>query len=97
MAINGVMGSTNTIRHRAADFDFSIVKSIGYDKIVVGATYARSWTLKLLMTFAPDLVRVAFLTQICNWDNSSSSVVILIAKAVQNLSVSRKVFLKLQR
>ena len=53
MAINGVMGSTNTIRHGAADFDFSIES--GYDKIVVGASHARSWTLELLMTFAPDL------------------------------------------
>ena len=45
------------------------------------------------MTDVPDLLRVAFVAPICNSDQSSHSVVILIAENVQNFCVSRKVFL----
>ena len=59
-------------------------------------TYARGETLDLLMTDVPDLVRVAVVALIGNSDHSSLSVVILMAQAIPNLCVSRKVFLKHQ-
>ena len=43
-----------------------------------------------------DLARVAVVTPIGNLDHSSFSAVILMAQAVPNFCVSRKVFLKLQ-
>ena len=54
---------------------------------------ARGGTLDLLMTDVPDLVRVAVVAPI---DHSSLSALILMAQAVLNLCVSRKVFLKYQ-
>ena len=48
------------------------------------------------MTDLPDLVRVSVVAPIGNSDHSSLSAVISMAKAVPNLCVSRKVFLKHQ-
>ena len=48
------------------------------------------------MTDVPDLVRVSVVAPIGNSDHSSLSTVILMAQAVPNLCVSRKVFLKHQ-
>ena len=48
------------------------------------------------MTNVPDLVRVSVVAPIGNSDHSSLSAVISMAQAVQNLCVSRKVFLKHQ-
>ena len=51
-------------------------------------------TLDLLMTDVPDLVQVAVVAPIGNSDQSSLSAIILMAQAVPNLCVSRKIFLK---
>ena len=48
------------------------------------------------MTDVPDLIQVAVLSPIGNSYHSSLSAVILMAQAVPNLCVSRKVFLKHQ-
>ena len=48
------------------------------------------------MTDVPDLVRVAVIAPIGNSDHSSLSAVISMARAVRNLCVRRKVFLKHQ-
>ena len=86
------LGSTTMNRHGVAAFDFATV--CGCDQLVVSPTHARGETLDLLMTDVPDLVRVAVLTPIGNSDHSSLSAVNLMARAVQNLCVSIKVFLK---
>ena len=88
------LGSTTMNRHGVAAFHFATVS--GCDQLVVGPTHARGGTLNLLMTDVPDLVRVAVVAQIGNSDHSSLSAVILMAQAVPNLCVSRKVFLKHQ-
>ena len=88
------MGSTTTIRHGVAAFDFATVS--GRDQLVIGPTHAPGETLNLLMTDVPDLVRVAVVAPIGNLDHSSMSAVISMAHAVPNLCVSRKVFLKHQ-
>ena len=64
--------------------------------MVVCATHARGGTLDLLMTDVHDLVRVSVVAPIGNSDHSSLLAVILMAQAVPNLCVSRKVFLKHQ-
>ena len=87
------MGSTTTNRHGVAAFDFATVS--GCDQLVVGPTHARGGTLDL-MTDVPDLVRVSVVAQIGNSDHSSLSAVISMARAVPNLYVSMKVFLKQQ-
>ena len=66
------------------------------DQLVVGPTHAHGGTLDLLMTDFPDLVWVAIVAPIGNSDYSSLMVVILMAQALPNLCVSRKVFLKHQ-
>ena len=86
------LGSATTNCHDVAAFDFATVSSC--DQLVVGPTHARGGTLDLLMTDAPDLVRVSVVAPICNSDHSSLSAVISMAQAVPNLCVSRKVFLK---
>ena len=48
------------------------------------------------MPDVPDLVRVSVVAPIGNSDHSSLSAIILMAQAVPNLCVSRKVFLKHQ-
>ena len=48
------------------------------------------------MTDVPDLARVAVVALMGNSDHSSLSAVILMAQAIINLSLSRKVFLKHQ-
>ena len=48
------------------------------------------------MTDVPDLVRVAVVAPIGNFDHSSMSAVISMAQALPNLCVSTKVFLKHQ-
>ena len=73
-------------------FDFSTVS--GCDQLVVGVTHARDGTLDLLMTDVPDLVRVAVVSPTGNSDLFSLSAVILMAPAVPNLCVSRKVLLQ---
>ena len=90
------LGSTTTNRHGVAAFDFTTVS--GCDQLVVGPTHACGGTLDLLMTDAPDLVRVAVVAPIGNLDHSSLSAVISMAQAVpnSNLCVSRKVLLKHQ-
>ena len=88
------MGSTTTNRHGVAPFDFETVS--GCDQLVVGPTHARGGTLVLLMTDVPDLVQVSVVAPIGNSDHSSLSAVTLMAQAVPNLCVSRKVFLKHQ-
>ena len=88
------LGSTTTDRHGIAAFDFTTVS--GCDQLVVGSTHARGGTLVLLMTDVPDFVRVAVVAPIGNTDHSSRSAAILMAQAVPNLCVSRKVFLKHQ-
>ena len=57
---------------------------------------ARGGALDLLMTDVPDLVRVAVGGTDHSSDHSSLSAVILMAQAVPNSCVSRKVFLKHQ-
>ena len=64
------------------------------DQLVVGPTHARGGTVDLPMTDVPDLVQVAVVAPIDNPDHSSLLPVILMAQAVPNLFVSRKVFLK---
>ena len=81
-------------RYGVAAFEFATVS--GCDQLVVGPTHARCGTLDLLMTDAPDVVRVAIVAPIGNSDHSSLSVVISMAQAVPNVCVSRKVFLKHQ-
>ena len=88
------LGSTTTNHHGVAVFDFATVS--GRDQLVVGVTHARGGTLDLLRTDVPDLVRVAVVAPIGNSDHSSLLAVISMAQAVQNLCVSRKVFLKHQ-
>ena len=88
------MGSTTTNRHGVAAFDFATVSDC--DQLVVGMTHARGGTLDLWMTDVPDLVRVSAVAPIGNSDHSSLSAVILMAQAVPNLCVRRKVFLKHQ-
>ena len=87
-------GSTITNRHGVAAFDFATVS--GCDQLLVGPAHARIGTLDLLMTDVPDLVWVAVVAPIGHSDHSSLSAVILMAEAVPNLCVSRKVFLKHQ-
>ena len=88
------LGSTTTNRHGVAAFDFATVS--GCDQLVGGPTHARGGTLDLLMADVPNLVRVAVVAPIGNSDYFSLSAVISMAKAVPNLCVSRKVFLKHQ-
>ena len=84
-----LLGSTTTNRCGVAAFDFATAS--GCDP-----TPARGGTLDLLMTDVPDLVRASVVTPIGNSDHSSQSAVILMAQAVPNLCVSRKLFLKYQ-
>ena len=70
--------------------------SVSRRQLVVGPTHAPGGTLDLLMTYVPDLVWVAVVGPIGNSDHSSLSAVILMAQAVPNLCVSRKVFQKHQ-
>ena len=88
------LGSTTTNHHGGATFDFATV--CGCDQLVVGLTHARGGTIDLLMTDVPDLVRVAVLASIGDSDHSSLSAVISISRAVPNVCVSWKDFLKHQ-
>ena len=67
----------------------------GCDQLVVGPTHARAGILDLI-TDVPDLVWFSVVASIRNSDHSSLSAVISMARAVPNLCVSRKVFLKHQ-
>ena len=84
------LGSTTTNHHEIGAFEFATVS--GCDQLVVGLTHGPGGTLDLLMTDVPDLVLVAVVAPIDDSDHSSLSVVISMAQAVPNLSVSRKVF-----
>ena len=88
------LGSTTSNCHGVAAFDFATV--FGCDQLVVGLTHARGGTLDHLMTDVPDLVRVSVVAPIGSSDHSSVLAVILMAQAVPNLCVRRKVFLKYQ-
>ena len=71
------LGYTTTNHHGVAAFDFTTVS--GCDQLVVGSTHARSGTLDLRMTDAPDLLRFAVVAPIGNSDHSSLSAVISMA------------------
>ena len=88
------LGSMTTNCHGVAAFDFATV----FDcyQLVLCPTHACGGTLDLQITDVPDLVWVAVVAPIGNSDHSSLSAVILMAQAVPNLCVSRKVFLKHQ-
>ena len=58
------LGITTTNRHSVAAFDFATVS--GCDQLVVGSIHARGGTLDVLMTYVPDLVRVAVAAPIGN-------------------------------
>ena len=88
------LDSTTTNCHGVADFDFATVP--GCDELVVGPAHAHGGTLDLRMTDVLDLVWVSVVAPMGNSDYSSLSVVILMAQAVPNFCVSRKVFLKHQ-
>ena len=88
------LDSKTTNRHDVAAFDFVTVS--GCDQLVVGLMHAHGGTLDLLMTDVPDLVWVAVVAHIGNSDHASLSAVILMAQAVPNLCVRRKIFLKYQ-
>ena len=60
------MASTTTNRHGVAAFDFTTVS--GCDQLVVGPTQGRGGTLDLLINDVPDLVRVAVVAPIGNYD-----------------------------
>ena len=66
----------------------------GFDQLVIGPTHARGGTLDLLMTDVPDLVQVAVVAPLGISDHSSLSIAILMAQAIPNLCVSKKVLLK---
>ena len=83
-----------TNHHGVAAFDFTTVSSC--DQLVVSPSHGSGGTLDLLMTDVPDLVWVAVVEPRGNSDHSSLLAVILMAQAVPNLWVSRKVFLKQQ-
>ena len=84
-ALNGYhrewLGSTTMNRHGVTAFDFASVS--GCDQLVVGSTHACGGTLEILMTFVPDLIRVALVAPICNLDHSSLWAVISMAQAFQ--------------
>ena len=74
-----------------AAFQFATVSES--DQLVVGPTHARGWTLDLLITDVPHIVRVAVVAPIGNSENSCLSAVISMAQSVQSLCVSRNVLL----
>ena len=88
------LGSTTTNRHGVTAFDFASVS--GCDQLVVIPTDASGGSLDLLMTDVPGLVWVAVVAPKGNSDHSSRSATILMAQAVSNMCVSRKVFLEHQ-
>ena len=85
------MGYTTTNRHGVEAFDFATVS--GCDQLVVGPTHAHAGTLDLLMTDVHDLVRIAVVALTGNSNHSSLSAVTLMAQAILNLCVSRKIVL----
>ena len=87
------LGTTTTNRHGIAAFDFATVS--GCDQLVFSNTHACLGTLDNQMTEFPGLVRVEVETSIGNWDHPSLLAVVSMAQAVQSLSVSPKVFMKL--
>ena len=88
------LGSMTTNPHGVAVFHFTTVS--GCDQLVGCPTHVCSRTLDLLITDVSDLLRVAVVVPIGNSDHSSLLAVILMAQAVPNMRVSRKVFLKHQ-
>ena len=69
MAIIQWLGHATTNRYEVVAFDFATVS--GCDQLVVGPTHARGGTIDLLMTYVPDLGRVAVVAPIGNSDHSS--------------------------
>ena len=88
------MGCTTKNRHGVETLYFATVS--GCDQFVVGPAHARGGTLDLRMTDVPAQARVNAVAPIDYLDNSSPSSVISMTKAVPNICVSRKVFLKYQ-
>ena len=86
------LDSTATNRHGVAAIHFATVS--GCDQLVIGPTHARGGTLDLLMTDVPDQVLVAVVAPLGGSDHSSLSIAILMAQAIPNLYVSRRVLLK---
>ena len=68
----------------------------GRDQLLVCQTHARDETVDLLITDVIDLDRVAVVAPIGNSDHSVLSAVISMARAVPNLCVIRRIFLKHQ-
>ena len=66
------LGSPTTNRHGVAAFDFATVS--GCDQLVVGPTHTRCRTLDHLMTYVPDLVRVAVVAPMGNSADHSSEL-----------------------
>ena len=64
------------------------------DQLVIGPTRARGGTLDFLMTYVPDIVRVAVVAPLGRSDHSSLSIAISMAQAIPNLCVCRRVLLK---
>ena len=89
------VGSTTTNRHGVATFDFATVS--GCDQLVVSPTHAHLGTLDLLTTDVLDLVWVSFVATRKEPLRSPLSLGShLMAQAVPNLCVNRRVFLKPQ-
>ena len=86
------LDSTTTNRHGVAALDFATVS--GCDQLVIGPPHARGGTLDLLMTYVPDLVRVAVVAPLGRSDHSLLSIAISMAQAITNLCVSWRVLLK---
>ena len=88
-----MVGFYNPNRPSLVAFDFATVSDC--DQLDVTQTHAHGGTLDR-MTGVPDLVRVAVVASIGNFDHSSRSAVFSMEQAVPNLCVSIKVFLKRQ-
>ena len=67
---------------------------LGCDQLMTGPTHARGGTLDLLMTYVPDLVRVAVVAPLGSSDHSSHSAAISMAQFIPNFCVSSKALLK---
>ena len=86
------LGSTTMNCHGVAVLDFATVS--GCDQLVIGPTHACGGTHDLLMTDVPGLAWVAAVAPLGSLDHSSLSIAILMAQAIPNSCVSRRVLLK---
>ena len=83
------LGSPPTNRHVVAAFNFSTVSAC--DRLVVCPTHALGGRLDFLLTDVADLVLVPVVAPIFKSGHSFLSALILMAQAVPNLCVNRKV------